>query len=129
MDDKSNPKTRFGMTKPPLSLVPATAIIEESMAFADGEKKYSKANWRQYPVSASTYINAALRHIMQWYDGEDIDPSSGVSHLAHARSNLAILIDTKHCGTLIDDRPLPGAGANLIRELTKPLEDPTDGST
>lgn len=115
----TNPKTRFGMAKPPLGLIPGSARVVLSQAFADGVAKYGPANWRVDPVSASTYINAAERHLASWYDGEEAAQDSGVHHLAHAAACLLILIDAQMNGTLNDDRPPRAVTADLIKSLTK----------
>jgi hypothetical protein len=117
----ANPKTRHGMTKPPIGLVPPAALIHMAEGFRDGSIKYGPANWRTQPVSTSTYVNACYRHLMAWQDGEEADPKSGVHHLGHALSCLAILLDAQAQGTLLDDRPTPGKAAELIREKTRPI--------
>lgn len=116
----TNPKTRFGLAKPPMALIPGTARVLLSQAFADGVAKYGPANWRESPVSASTYVNAAERHLTSWYDGEAVASDSGVHHLAHAAACLLILLDAEANGTMNDDRPPPGKTAELIKALTKP---------
>jgi hypothetical protein len=118
----SNPKTRFGMAKPPISLVPPIAVIQMAEAFRDGAVKYGPANWRIDPVSASTYLNAAYRHIMAWQDGEAAAGDSGVHHLGHAAACLAILLDAEACGTLLDDRAPEAPTSGLMRTLTKPID-------
>lgn len=123
----TNPKTIYGQAKPPLGLVPGAALVHMAEAFRDGADKYGPANWRLDPVSASTYFSAALRHMQQWQDGEDLDPVSKVNHLGHAATNLAILLDAMESGTLIDDRPPPSRTAALIREKTRPLKGDANG--
>lgn len=115
----SNPKDKVGQTKPPLHLIPPAASIEEAMAMGLGAKKYGPYNWRAQSVLASVYVAACKRHIDSWFDGENIDPESAASHLAHARACLGILLDARACGTLIDDRPSPGRAAQLIKEFTR----------
>ena len=117
----SNPKTRFGVAKPPLALIPAPAMLQMAEAFRDGAAKYGAANWRKDPVSASTYVNAALRHIVAWYDGEEVAPDSKVHHLGHAAACLAIILDAQLCGTLLNDRPPPAPTGDIIKVLTKPM--------
>ncbi len=91
MADVTNPKDLLGIRKPPLCLVPASANIQEAVVLALGAEKYGGIyNWRQRPVGAATYVSAALRHLAQWFDGEDFDAESGASHLAHARACLGI---------------------------------------
>ena len=114
-----NPKSAFGVKKPPLHLIPGAALIHEAVVFGLGATKYGPFNWRGNSVSASVYQSAALRHLASWFDGEDLDPESGASHLAHARACLGIILDAKETGNLIDDRPSPGAASALIAQLTK----------
>jgi hypothetical protein len=49
---------------------------------AMGEEKYSRFNFlRGYAWSLS--VDALLRHLMAFLDGEDLDPESGLPHTAH----------------------------------------------
>jgi hypothetical protein len=116
--DGENPKDRIGVRKPPLHLIPPAAEILESAVMALGAQKYGAFNWRLSSVKASIYVAAARRHLVQWFDGQDDDPESGVSHLAHARACLGILLDALATEHLVDDRPTPGASAALIQQLT-----------
>lgn len=114
----SNPKSKYGIKKPSMHLVPSTALLYLAKVMALGAAKYNAYNWRQDPVSATIYVSAAMRHIFQWLDGEDLDPESGAPHLAHAMACFAIVLDAKVNGTLIDDRPKTGKVTDLINELT-----------
>lgn len=114
-----NPKDRIGETKPPLHLIPPAAEILEAVVMGLGAKKYQPFNWRKSKVRATVYISAARRHLAQWLDGNDDDSESGVSHLAHARACLGILLDAQATGNLVDDRPPPGAAATLILQHTQ----------
>ena len=114
----SNPKSAFGSKKPSPHLIPGTAQIELARVFALGAAKYGPFNWRETSVAASVYQSAALRHLLQWFDGDDRDTESGASHLAHAMACCAILLDASHTGNLIDDRPPPSGLSDLIKELT-----------
>ena len=117
---EANPKKRHGAAKPSVHFIPPAAILEEAVVMALGGTKYGPYNWQDKPVDASTYYDAAFRHIMSWYTGEDRDPESGALHLAHARACLGILIDAQLAGTLIDDRPVKTtSAADTIRRLTK----------
>lgn len=116
---KDNPKKQFGSSKPSPQFIPPVAILEESVVMALGASKYGPFNWNDLPVDASTYYSAAMRHLMSWFTGENIDPESGASHLAHARACLAILIDSQSSGKLIDNRPLTTSASETIRRLTK----------
>lgn len=118
-DGMDNPKDLIGMTKPPLRLVPATALLYFAQVMAHGAKKYGPYNWRQKAVRYTVYLEAAMRHILAALDGEENDPESGQPHTAHAGACMAIILDAKSINKLIDDRPTPGAAAHLISEMTQ----------
>lgn len=101
-----NPKSAQGAKKYSLRHLPLPAAIEVNRALEDGRNKYGAANWRQTGVAATVYVDAALRHLMQWYDGGQKNASdSKVHNLGHAMACFAILIDAEANGKLIDDRP------------------------
>jgi hypothetical protein len=109
-----NPKDLVGAKKAPLFLVPPALVIETAPAMANGAAKYGPYNWRDYPVKMSVYIEAALRHLLALMDGEDNAPDSGIRHDAHAAACLAIIMDARGSGTLIDDRAKPGPASMLL---------------
>jgi hypothetical protein len=83
------------------------------MAMADGARKYGPYNWRESPISVSTYISAAQRHMAAYWDGEQNAKDSGVHHLAHAMACFALLLDAESLSVLIDDRPPKGKAADI----------------
>ena len=110
-----NPKDLIGVTKVPiLSVVPPASLIYEGVAMRDGAKKYGPYNWRAKKVVASIYVDALLRHVMDWWDGEENAPDSGAPHLGHAKACAGILADAIETGNLVDDRPLKGPAARLM---------------
>ena len=57
-----------------------------------GLKKYTDANnWKH--VSKDDWLDALMRHLMKYLDGEKIDDESGMPHLWHAICNLSYLIE------------------------------------
>lgn len=127
-----NPKDALGKKKPPLSLIPASAQIAEAMAMKQGAEDYGPYNWRDTEVEALVYVDAAMRHILRYLDGEEADPKSGAHPLAHARACLAILIDAEASGCLIDNRPTKGKADELIESYAAPMgrkpDPPSTGS-
>lgn len=106
-----NPKDRCGAKKPPLSCVPAQVLMELGLAMYEGAHKYGRYNFRETEVRASIYYDAAMRHLMAWWEGEDLDEDSGLPHVVKAITSLVVLRDAEMNGRLIDDRPpsaLPG---------------------
>jgi len=119
----SNPKDAVGQLKPQLNLIPPSAQILESVVMALGAEKYGPFNWRESAVRASIYVAAAMRHLLAWADGQNEDKESGVSHLAHVRACMGIVLDAQSIGKLEDDRPKQsGEAAKLIEQHTK--QDP-----
>ena len=105
-----NPKDACGAKKAPLTLVPLIAIVKCSLVMALGAMKYGKMNWRSNKVKETVYIEAALRHLYAAMDGEETDSESGQSHYAHAMACMAILLDAKETGNLVDDRQKKSQG-------------------
>lgn len=116
--DDANPKDRLGIKKAPLFFSPMSAVIQMSLAFAEGARKYGAFNWRNKKVKRSVYIEAIQRHTIALAAGEDIDPDSGLPHEAKIMACAAIMIDAARGGCLIDDRYEGDTSAALLAELT-----------
>lgn len=114
-----NPKDLIGSKKPAFWAVPMLSIYKMAGAFIDGARKYGAFNWREQPVNADVYVNAARRHIDQWFAGETSAEDSGVHHLAHAMACLAILIDAEGNETLNDNRHGDKAFLNWLKENSR----------
>jgi hypothetical protein len=69
-------------------------------------------------VRASIYIDAVRRHLTAWFEGEELDPDSGVPHLAHALACIAIIVDSMYAGKLMDDRQISGGWRKAVNDLT-----------
>lgn len=114
----TNPKDVIGSDKLPLHLWPETATVMGCLGLLEGALKYGRSNWRETGVRVTIYVDAVRRHINAYFEGEDIDPDSGMPHLAHALACLAILVDADAAGMLNDDRQYPGGYRRLVEELT-----------
>ena len=101
----NDPKGEAGAKKTPLHLLPASALRPIAEALRYGAQRYGLWNWRKTKVNATTYHGAILRHMALWGEGEDLDPESGLPHLAHAAASICILLDAGDQETLVDDRP------------------------
>lgn len=115
----ANPKQAYGDKKIAVHLVPPAALLYLGMAMKEGARKYGAYNWRESKVESMTYVGAALRHILQYLDGEDIDPDTGeaeVPHLAAAMACMAIAADATEGGFLVDNRPTAGPASKIIQE-------------
>lgn len=100
-----NPKDAIGIRKAPMSTVPAAVLAEVGVAMLEGACKYGRSNFRIAGVRASVYYDATMRHLMAWWEGEDTDPDSDMSHITKAITSLVVLRDAMIQGTCTDDRP------------------------
>lgn len=101
----TNPKDSVGTRKAPMSTVPAEVLAELAVAMLEGARKYARHNYRVVGILASVYYDAAMRHMMQWWEGEDLDPDSGVHHVTKAIASLVVLRDAMITKNFSDDRP------------------------
>lgn len=100
----SNPKDIVGIRKAPMSTVSAPVLAEIGVGMLEGAAKYGRHNYRIVGVRSSVYYDATMRHLMSWWEGEDIDPESGMSHITKAITSLVVLRDSQIQGTVTDDR-------------------------
>jgi len=100
----SNPKTVAALNKPRLSDVPPVALFALGAAMSDGADKYGKFNWRDTEASASVFYDAMMRHLTDWYNGEDYADDSKIHHLGHLMASCAIVLDAELHGKLKDNR-------------------------
>ena len=71
-----------------LPLGPIRSVIKVIML---GSEKYADDNWKHVDDWRRRYYAAAMRHLTDWFEGEEIDPESGESHLSHALCCLIFL--------------------------------------
>lgn len=121
----SNPKDAIGIRKACLSTVSGPFLLALGTAMAEGALKYGRHNYRAAGVRVSVYYDALMRHMTAYWEGEDIDPESGLPHMIKAAACLAVLFDSYHYGNLNDDRPpaLPNGWQRKYDEATKVLLD------
>jgi len=106
-DVNSNEKgsgARYNNGKADLSLIPIKTLEDEARVWMYGEGKYARFNWMK-GMKWSIPLACALRHLAAWQSGEDIDPESGQTHLAHAMCNLRMLTLYAETYPEGDDRP------------------------
>lgn len=89
--------------KPPMELLATGALREVAKVMGAGAKKYGRHNWRK-GMDWTRLHGAALRHIFAHLDGEDRDPETGLSHLAHAMCCMMFLLEYEQSKLGTDDR-------------------------
>ena len=75
---------------PPRPILDIAEVLTKNCKDCGG--KYPARNWEE-GMDWSRPYGAILRHIFAWWLGEDIDPDSGLHHLAHAGCNLFFLLE------------------------------------
>lgn len=94
---------KFDAEKPRMELLPTAPLVMISEILTFGSKKYASHNWRG-GFDYSRLIGAAFRHLTAFNDGEDLDPESGKSHMAHLGCCNMFLLEQIAKGTGNDDR-------------------------
>lgn len=81
------------------------AILEVAKVAGFGAEKYERYNFlRGYDWSLA--FDAMQRHALAYWGGEDNDPESGLSHMAHVGWHALALIAFAQRGIGTDDRPV-----------------------
>lgn len=94
---------KFDTAKPDMSLLDPYAMEQVSAVMTFGAAKYAAFNWTR-GIRYRRLIAAALRHVFAFMRGEDNDPESGLSHIAHAVCCLMMLLGMMARHPEMDDR-------------------------
>ena len=94
---------RANQGKTQWELMPVAALEEVAKVFTYGAKKYDPDNWRKGFPWRSVF-GSGMRHMMAWLGGEDVDPESGIHHLAHAACNMLFILEYTKTQVGVDDR-------------------------
>lgn len=97
--DQHSPGAKLDAGKNRLGLVLgefAHALWDVGEVGTFGASKYSPRGWLSVPDAKERYMDALMRHLMHHFSGEDIDPESGLKHLAHAAWNILAVLDLEY---------------------------------
>lgn len=96
---------KYDEDKVDISLLPPKAIYQIAQVMQFGAKKYSRDNWRSDKNTpwCRTY-SSIQRHLLSWLGGEDCDPETGESHIAHAAAQCMILLVHEYEQPHMDNR-------------------------
>lgn len=115
----TNPKDAIGISKFPMSTIPLQVLGELGIAMLEGSLKYGRSNYRVAGIRASVYFDALMRHALAWWEGQDIDPDSGLSHITKAIATLVVMRDAMLNEKWNDDRPPKVMNQDWMVELNK----------
>lgn len=96
---------RYNVGKVPLSYIIQfpNAINGVSVVADFGARKYARNNWKKGLPYTPT-IDALLRHLTKFINGEDIDEESGLPHVDHVAWNALALSEMTRLHPELDDR-------------------------
>ncbi len=87
-----------------LHAIPWESLAELGRVYAYGESKYDDYNYRKGYQWSLTF-DAMVRHIWQFWGGDDRDNESGLHHMAHAGWHCMTLLFFSITKRGVDDRP------------------------
>ena len=94
---------KYDQDKPPLELIPSLALEEVAKVLGKGKVKYTAWNWAS-GFEWSRLIGSCGRHLGAFQRGEDLDPESKLSHMAHLACTALFLLEHELRGLGVDDR-------------------------
>lgn len=94
---------KYDAGKAPITLLDRDFIEGAALVMKFGAQKYGRHNWCG-GIFHTRLADAAMRHIIAWASGEDLDPESGLPHLDHASASLNMLRGNQRLNPEMDDR-------------------------
>jgi hypothetical protein len=128
---------KFDQGKPLMGLLSPRWLVGVAQVLTFGAKKYAAHNWAQ-GISYSRLYDAIQRHLNAFWDHEENDPESGISHLLHASCGMMFLYMMTIIHPELDDRhryearnQVPNPGSRPVPEAPSahvPDVDPAGGA-
>jgi len=113
---------KYDGEKPRLYLLPPHTLVEVGKVLTFGAAKYDEHNWKKLDNLQNRYTGAALRHIFAHMAGEELDPETGLDHLAHALCCLMFKLEAKLENDKSKEEGLRESHSYEYRESDNPLE-------
>ena len=101
----TNPKTggEKGSKPAQVGAVDPASLLELASVAGMGSDKYARYNFAR-GVDWSLFFDAMMRHSLAFWGGEDMDPESGLPHMAHAAWHACALLTMMRRHRDLDDR-------------------------
>ena len=97
------PELKRDTQKPRYDLIPSDSLHAIALVLTYGADKYEDRGWES-GTRWGRYFAACMRHLWAWWRGEELDPESGLPHLAHAGCCVMFLLAYECRGVGEDDR-------------------------
>lgn len=115
LDSGTTPGFKMDLGKRRFGLIPAIPMRYVADVYTMGAKKYSDHNWR-LGMKWSRVIDAIHRHLNAFENGEDIDPESGLPHMAHITFGTLTLLEYMKTHPELDDRVKDGVVPTEVKQ-------------
>ena len=94
---------RHNNGKPMVSLIDPEFILGMAEVLTEGMKKYDKHNW-QKGLNFSDSYDSAMRHLLKFWAGKDVDHETSLNELLHSATNLMFMYYHYQNRKDLDDR-------------------------
>lgn len=84
-------------------LLSPIAMLEIAKVMSFGAGKYNEENWRQ-GIAWKRVLGAAMRHLFAYLGGQDKDPETGLSHMAHLGCCAMFILEYEVTHKELDNR-------------------------
>lgn len=101
---ETNEGLRYNSGKVRLDLLPPEWITALGDVMTQGAEKYAERNWEAGMDWSHCYASA-MRHLLKFWNGGDIDEESGLPHVTHAAWNCLALLSYSLHKPEFDNRP------------------------
>ncbi len=99
---------KYDAGKPMYSLIPPLPLRELAKLYTFGSEKYAAYNWAK-GFTYSRCVDALMRHLNLWQEGENLDEESQVHHMAAVAFYAFAILHFHFTKTGTDDRYVPNA--------------------
>ena len=93
---------KHDLGKPRFDLIPPRALELVAQVMTVGQKEYGDRNWEK-GLKWGRMFGAMMRHAWAFWRGEELDPKSGLPHLAHCGATVLMLLESTFYFSKNDD--------------------------
>lgn len=94
---------RHNTGKVQLREIDPSFVLGLGQVLTASRERYDEGNWMK-ETKLSTPYESCMRHLMKFWNGDELDDDTKLDHLLHAATNIMFLYYHKSSGKGIDDR-------------------------